>query len=176
MEMKDVLISAVISVVVAALTGWFTAKQSYRKEIKKTVYEERQKLYIELFSLLEKLQNRPFLIYNYEQFIQPFRLIKARTNLYASRKVLEILIPFNNRVMVFWNKYTELFESEDAEKELQARQDYAKETEGLSAEQIEWEFQQEAEMFMEQNLISEEEFTDMLNNLSTQVRSELKTE
>ena len=89
MEMKDVLISAVISVVVAALTGWFTAKQSYRKEIKKTVYEERQKLYIELFSLLEKLQNRPFLIYNYEQFIQPFRLIKARTNLYASRKVLE---------------------------------------------------------------------------------------
>ena len=78
--------------------------------------------------------------------------------------------------MVFWNKYTELFESEDAEKELQARQDYAKETEGLSAEQIEWEFQQEAEMFMEQNLISEEEITDLLNNLSTQVRSELKTE
>ena len=39
MEMKDVLISAIISVVVAALTGWFTAKQSYRKEIKKTVTE-----------------------------------------------------------------------------------------------------------------------------------------
>ena len=176
MEMKDVILSGIVSIIAAAITGWISGKQAYRKEIKKSIYEEKQKLYIEIFSLMEQLQYKPYLIYNYDQFIQPFRQIKAKTNLYASREVLAILIPFNNKVMAIWNRYTELFESEEANKELQNRQEYEKEINGTSPDQTEWEFQQEADHYMETNLISKDEVIDFLNSLSTQIRSELKTE
>lgn len=176
MEMKEVILSGIISIVIAAITGWISGKQAYRKEIKKSIYEERQKLYIEIFSLMEQLQYKPYLIYNYEQFILPFRQIKAKTNLYASREVLAILIPFNDKVMALWNQYTELFESEEANKELQNRQEYEKEINGTSPDQTEWEFQQEADHYMETNLISKDEVIAFLNSLSTQIRSELKTE
>lgn len=176
MEMKEVIFSGIISIIIAAITGWISGKQAYRREIKKSIYEERQKLYIEIFSLLEQLQYRPYLIYNYEQFIQPFRLIKTKTNLYASREVLAILVPFNDKVMTLWNRYSELFDSEEAVKELQNRQEYEKEINGTSLEQTEWEFQQEADHYMETNLISRDEVMGFLNSLSTQIRSELKTE
>ena len=78
--------------------------------------------------------------------------------------------------MALWNQYTELFESEEANKELQTRQEYEKEINGTSPDQTEWEFQQEADHYMETNLISKEEVVAFLNSLSIQIRSELKTE
>lgn len=176
MDYTSVLISAGISIIVASVTGWFSAKQSYSKEIKKSIYEERQKLYIEIFSLLEQLQRTPYLIYNSEQFIQPFRQAKAKTNLYASREVLNILIPLNTRIMEIWNKYIDLFESEEAEKALENRRYEAEEKGDTPVEQIELEFEYEVELYMEQNLIPTEEIDDYLNSLATQIRAELKTE
>lgn len=176
MEMKEIILSGVISIITAAITGWISGKQAYRKEIKKSIYEERQKLYIEIFSLMEQLQYKPFLIYNYEKFILPFRQLKAKTNLYASREVLEILTPFNDKVMAKWSKYNELFDSDEVAKELQNRQEYERETNGVSSEQIEWEFHQEADRYMESNLITKDEVVTFLNTLSAQIRLELKTE
>jgi hypothetical protein len=102
--------------------------------------------------------------------------IKARTNLYASRKVLEILTPFNKRIKELWNKYYNLFESENALEELQNCK-YEAELEGnVSDDQVERKFQLEADMYEEKNLISGEEIADVLERLSKQVREELKTE
>ena len=75
--MRDIAISALVSIFIAGITGWISAKQAYRREIRKSVYEKRQELYIEVFELFEKLQNNPYLVYNYEQFIQPLNQIKA---------------------------------------------------------------------------------------------------
>lgn len=174
--MRDIAISALVSIFIAGITGWISAKQAYRREIRKSVYEKRQELYIEVFELFEKLQNNPYLVYNYEQFIQPLNQIKARTNLYASRKVLEILTPFNKRIKELWNKYYNLFESENALEELQNCK-YEAELEGnVSDDQVERKFQLEADMYEEKNLISGEEIADVLERLSKQVREELKTE
>ena len=174
--MRDIAISALVSIFIAGITGWISAKQAYRREIRKSVYEKRQELYIEIFELFEKLQNNPYLVYNYEQFIQPFNQIKARTNLYASRKVLKILTPFNKRIKELWNKYYNLFESENALEELQNRQYEAELGGNVSDDQVEWKFQLEADMYEEKNLISGEEIADVLERLSKQVREELKTE
>ena len=176
MEVKVTLINAFISIVVAAVTGWFAAKQSYSREIKKTVYAERQNLYIDLFSLLEELLHTPLILFNNAKFIQPFREMKIKANLYASDAVLALLLPFNDEVIEKWEKYAGLYDSEPAENEIQNRLIRAKENAESSRDQIEYEFQQEEELYMEQNAISDDEVRELLNKLSFQIRSELGTE
>lgn len=176
MGLKEFVFSVVIPIVISGITGCISGILTYRKEIKKAIYEEKQKLYIDIISLLEQLQYKPQLIYDYEQFIQPLRQIRAKTNFYASRDVLEVLIPFNDRIMTLWHRYTDLFNSERALEELYNRQEYEKEIDGTSPEQVEWEFQQQEGSYIEANLISKDEIIVFLNNLSMTIRSELKTE
>lgn len=175
MECRVAIISGIISVVVAVITSYISVKLTYSNEIQKNVYSEKENLYVEIFELIEQLQLNPYLVYSTEKFIQHLRLIKVKTNLYASREVLDILVPFYSKVMSIWSKYTDLYTSENAEKILQGRKFSADES-GLEDERIELEFQQESELFMENNLIETEEITNFLNNLAIQIRSELKTE
>ena len=170
------LINAAISIIVAAIVGWVSAKQSYNKGIRKTIYEERQKLYIETFELLEQLQHTPYIMFNTEKFVQPFRKIKARANLYASREVLDILKPFNDKIVDIRDRYIEAYESEAALKELEGRKLIAEESGDTTTEQVEWEFQQEADAFMERNVIHQDEIDEVLRKLAFQIRAELKTE
>lgn len=175
MDYRATIVSAAISIIVAAITGWITAKQSYSREIKKSIHEERQKLYIEIFELLEQLQRFPYLIFNDDGFVQRFRTMSARTKLYASKKVLNIISPFIGDAMDTWKKYNELYRSEAAEQELHNRQYEAEETDGISAEQIEYEFDKEAELFMDQHIIPNDRTAKLLDVLSAQIRSELRT-
>ena len=176
MEYISEIISTIISIVVSAAIGWFSAKQSYNKEIQKTIYEERQKLYIETFELLEQLQHTPYIIFNTEKFVQPFRKIKAKANLYASREVLDILEPFNDKTADIRDRYIDAYESEAALRELESRKLIAEESADATDEQIEWEFQQEADAFIEKNAFKQEEIDEVLRKLALQIRTELKTE
>lgn len=168
--------SAAISLLVATISGWISAKQSYAKEIQKSVYEEREKLYIEIFKLIELLHKSPLLLYNTKKFIEPLRGLNAKVNLYASKEILTIFTPFYHNVLTSWNKYTEMFDSEEAESELYNRKTLLSEEDNMSVERIEYEFEQEAELFMKSHLIAEDELVDILNRLATQIRAELKTE
>lgn len=176
MDWETTIISSVIAIVVAAISGWISAKQSYAKEIQKSIYKERENLYVEMFRLLEQLQKSPVLLYNTKDFINPLRELNARVNLYASKEVLVIFNPFYNRILTIWNKYTDLYDSEKAETELSNRKASLCEEGDTSVERIEYEFEQEAEVFMESHLIADVEIIDTLNRLATQIRAELKTE
>lgn len=175
MDWKTTIISSMIAIVVAAISGWISAKQSYAKEIQKSIYKERENLYVEMFRLLEQLQKSPVLLYNTKDFINPLREMNARVNLYASKEVLGVFNPFYNRILTIWNKYTDLYDSEKAETELSNRKALFAEEGNESSERIEYEFVQDAELFMENNLIVESEIADILNRLATQIRAELKT-
>ena len=174
-EYMPTIVSTVISTAFSVVAGWVSVKLTYNTEIKKTIYEKRQDFYVELFALFEQLQQEPELVYNSIKFIQPLRHIKAETNLYASREVLNITIPFYQEIMAVWKNYIELYESEKALKELSNRQTIDKEC-GISPEETEWRFIQEAESYMAENLISDERINEFLNMLATQIRTELKTE
>lgn len=175
MEWKTTIINSVIAIVVAAISGWISAKQSYAKEIQKSVYEEREKLYIEIFELIELLYKSPFLLYDTKKLIEPLRGLNAKANLYASKEILAIFTPFYDNVLLRWDKYIDLFDSEKAESELNNRKTLLTEEDGTSVERIEYEFEQEAELFMASHLIAEDEIVDILNRLATQIRVELKT-
>lgn len=176
MDWETTIISSVIAIVVAAISGWISAKQSYAKEIQKSIYKERENLYVEMFRLLEHLQKSPMLLYNTKDFINPLRELNARVNLYASKEVLVIFNLFYNRILTIWNKYTDLYDSEKAEIELSNRKALLAEECNESPERIEYEFEQSAGLFMENNLIAEGEITDILDRLAILIRIELKTE
>lgn len=176
MEWKNTIISSAIAIVVAAISGWISAKQSYAKEIQKSVYEKRDNLYVEIFDLLEHLHKSPFLLYNTKEFIIPLRGLKAKANLYASKEALAIFTPFYDKVLTIWTMYTDLYDSEKAEIELSNRKALLAEECNESPERIEYEFEQSAELFIENNLIAEDEITDILDRLAIQIRKELKTE
>lgn len=74
-----------------------------------------------------------------------------------------------------WAKYTDLYDSEKAEIELSNRKELLAEEYNESPELIEYEFEQNAELFTENNLITECEITDILDRLAIQIRAELKT-
>lgn len=176
MDWITTIVSSGITIVVAAISGWVSAKQSYAKEIRKSVYEEREKLYIEIFELIELLHKSPFLLYNTKKFIEPLRGLNAKANLYASKKILDIFTPFYDNALAEWDKYTEMFDSEEAESELYNRKALLSEEDDTSVERIEYEFEQEAELFMESHLIADVAIVDILNRFATQIRAELKTE
>ena len=141
MNYIDVIIHVIVPLAVSAITGWLTAKLSYGKEIAKGIYGERKQLYIELFELIEGLQRRPYIMFDAKRFINPFRTLKAKSNLYASEKVLEIIIPFYNSVIKSWEHYNELYDPIASDIEIQNRYDEALlEDNSISKGQIESEF------------------------------------
>lgn len=103
------------TIIIPGISGYLSAKFSYNHEIKKRIYAERENTYIDLFKLIEKLKNNPFLVFNATQFLTPFDEIKARLNLYASQKILNIISPFNDKINEISESYFKLFDSVEAE-------------------------------------------------------------
>jgi hypothetical protein len=68
-----------------------------------------------------------------------------------------------------------LFVSENAEIELQKYKEATSENGTISEEQIESEFIQMEEIYKEKNLIPKEMINKLLDDLSMQIRNELKT-
>ena len=166
--MKEILINAAITIIISAITGYFSSKIAYNREIKRRIYDEREKAYITLFKLVEKLKGNPFLVYNSTEFLIPFGEIKAKLNLYASQEVLNIVAPFNDKVNEISKKYFELIDSVEAHRTKEAR---------LEQEDVtELELLQEVELYMENNVIDKEYVIDVFLSLISQIRQELKTE
>lgn len=166
--MKEILINATITIIISAITGYFSSKIAYNREIKRRIYDEREKAYITLFKLVEKLKGNPFLVYNSTEFLIPFGEIKAKLNLYASQEVLNIVAPFNDKVNEISKKYFELFDSGEAHRSKEARLEQEDATE--------LELLQEEELYMENNVIDKDYINEVFLSLISQIRQELKIE
>lgn len=167
MEKKEI-IEIIITIVIAAMTGYISSKIAYNREIERRIYDEREMTYIALFKLVEKLKRNPFLVYNSTEFLIPFGEIKAKLNLYASQEVLNIVAPFNDSINEISNKYFELFGSVEAHRVKEARLEQEDATE--------LELLQEEELYMENNVIDKVYVNEVFSNLIFQIRKELKTE
>ena len=167
MEKKEI-IETIITIVIAAITGYISSKIAYNREIKRRIYDEREKTYIALFKLVEKLKGNPFLVYNSTEFLIPFSAIKAKLNLYASQEVLNIVAPFNDNINEISKKYFEMFDTVEAHRTREARLEQKDVTE--------LELLQEEELYMENNVIGQECINEVYSSLIAQIRQELKTE
>ena len=167
MEKKEI-IEAIITIVIAAITGYISSKIAYNREIKRRIYDEREKAYIALFEFVEKLKKNPFLIYNSTEFLIPFGEIKAKLNLYASQEVLNIVTPLNDNINEISKKYFEFFDSVEAHRTKEARLEQEDATE--------LELLREEEVYMENNVIDKVYVNEVFSNLISQIRKELKTE
>ena len=73
--MKNEIICIIISSVLAVIAGYLSGNQAYKREIKKSIYEEREKLYVELFVLLDNLQRYPEIMYDFTKFIKEYKVL-----------------------------------------------------------------------------------------------------
>lgn len=168
-------ISVVLQIFISSIVGWVSAKISYRMEIKKGIYEKRQELYTDIFLELEKLQKNPYLIFNNEDFIHALYQISARAKLYASKGILKTLNPFLDNIIERRMQYINLYESEKAMNELDNRIQEKEADSDYIKGSVEEEFCREAELYIENHVISENEIIKTIDNLSSQIRKELKT-
>lgn len=165
---QSLIVNTIITIFVAIFTAKITTQITYNSEIKKSIYQEREKAYILLFQMVEKLNRNPYLIYNFADFIIPLRKLKARLNLYASQKVLDIITPLNEKICDSSEKYSELFNSPEA---LDIRNSRLE-----NGEITELELQHEEEIYMDNNVIERKFVEEIFLDLITQIRSELKTD
>ena len=150
----------------AVVDNWLCNKRAYDIELKRNVYEKRKETYCELLGIIEELRETPALVFNSTKFLVPFKKIKKRLNLYASREVINILDPFNRRVLDVSEKYFELFDSVEAQKIKEGRIEH----DGIT----ELDLQQEEERYMERNMIDSQCIEEIRVSLFEQIRKELK--
>ena len=176
MDYRNEILSALIATVIAIITGWITARQTYKGEIKKSVYEEREKLYVDLFNILDNLQRHPDILYDSLNFVTEYKLIWAKVNLYASEDVLHIMQSFNVKLNEYWNRYNTIYSDEQIEREIEKRL-YEDEQEGKCTQRSEIEFliNQEEEYFLRNNQINPADIQKIMETLSYQIRKELMT-
>lgn len=166
----------VVSIVFAAVTGYIAAQQAYKGEIKKSIYEKREKLYVDLFTLLDSLQRNPGIMYNYSKFITEYKQIRAKSYLYASDEVLRLLIPFNDKLSHYWQTYEKLYSDNEINREIDKRLYEAEENgQTFIRDEIEYILNQEEERFIEENQLSIGSIQEIMQDLSLQIRKELKS-
>lgn len=155
-----------MSSIVAGIISFITTKNTFKYEIKRKIYDEREETYILLFNLIDQLRNNPFLVFNTNDFLKPLNEAKARANLYASQEVLDIIKPLNNKIIEISNEYFQKYCSLDSIN----YHDDCKEYEGTTdADLI-----QEEEEYIEQNVIDISFVENVLGNYVLQIRQELK--
>lgn len=111
-SLSAAVISAVISLIVAGITSWFSAKLAWKSEIKKRLYDKREEAYYNLFDLMLLLRDNPCFLFNYEQMISPFMELRTQLNMYASHHLIELLEPFYNKMCSIYSEYANRFEAD----------------------------------------------------------------
>lgn len=165
--MKELLTTAVLSIIVSLISGHISAKRTYSNDVKKVNLLERQNLYIKLIEKVEQLLNDQKLIFNSTNFLIPFKEIYISTEIYASTSVKDILRPLYDDIVIRSDKYFELTDTPEAinEKESRLEMGYATELE-LAQEDI---------LYRENNAIPYEYVKKIYDRLINQIRKELKT-
>ena len=90
---------------ISAITAWFSTKIAYLNEVQKRVYDERERTYIILFELIEKLKRNPYLVFNSTDFLIPFGELNAKLKLYASQNVINMVSPLYDKICDISEKY-----------------------------------------------------------------------
>ena len=164
--MKEEIFEVIITVFVAVMTGAISAKITYHREIKKKIYEEREKTYINIFNLVEKLKKNPYLVFNSRDFLEEFGEINDRMTLYASEKVIDIIKPLNDRIYSTAEEYFSLFDSVEGQ---QMKENLIK-YEAIT----DFELENAEILYMENHVIESEYVETILKQLIAQIRLELK--
>lgn len=152
---------------ISAITAWFSTKIAYLNEVQKRVYDERERTYIILFELIEKLKRNPYLVFNSTDFLIPFGELNAKLKLYASQNVINMVSPLYDKICDISEKYFDLFDSAEGQR--------IKENFIEHENATEYELQNNEELYMENNVIDSEYVKKVLNDLIYQIRKELKT-
>ncbi len=164
---------AVVSVIVAYLT----AKLTYRNEIGKNLYEKRQKIYFELFERLDKLKKNKYLIYNYT-FIIELNELKPSIYLFAGKKVKNEFESLYRSIEIAYQKYTELFESEEQINRENGMMEEERISKGYSYEEakayVEEIILKEKEHFMYNHCISEKDLLMQITRIVSRMRIDLR--
>lgn len=109
-DWKMVLLTSVISAIVAMLTGWVTSKFAYKSEVKKYLYSKRELLYYELYEYLDKFLMDMTLVYDSEfkknlyDFKPKVKLVGSKSVIKGFKDILAMINQFNSNLNDFQSK------------------------------------------------------------------------
>ena len=163
-EILVTLIGGSITLVASAGTAWLTARHGYRKQHKQHLYEERERVYVEVFNILQELRDHPYYIFNFEKIVAPLKSTRTTISFYGSAKLIDELEKCYKRISSVFEKYDELF-GEEYEMQKSARMELNGETE--------LDFEREIEQYQDNHILSDMEIVDMQKRIIAIMRKDL---
>lgn len=160
------LISVTASIVVAYITALITHYFSNKKDKYDIVHKKKDELYVNLAEKLINIKRDPYLIFNNDLWSQ-LDMLRAEIKLYASKTVMRSFECIYNDIRCKYDKYCELFKSQEYFEEVQAKI----ENNDLTEE----ERTQSEDEYIDKNGIDLNAYNDQTQKLFTQMRKELGT-
>ena len=164
---KEILVAVIgggITLVVSAVTAWLTARHEYRKQLKQHLYEERERVYIDVFNILQELRDHPYYIFNYEKIVEPLKSTRTAINFFGSAQLIGELEKCYKRISTVFEKYADKY-GEEYEMQKLARMELNGETE--------FDFEREIEQYQENHIICDTEIADMQKQIIEIMRKDL---
>ena len=163
-DIQVALISGGIALVASIVTAWLTTKHEYRKQLKQHLYEERERVYIGIFNILQELRDHPYYIFNHEKIVSPLKATRTAVNFYGSAELIDELERCYKRIYSEYENYFELFD-EEYEMQKDTRMEINGETE--------MDFEREIEQYQDNHILSDTDIADMQKRIITIMRKDL---
>ena len=163
--LKIILSSGLMPICIAVITAFIASRLTTNREVKKSLYIKREETYVELFTLLLSLNERPQLVYDYSHFIKPLSDLRTRLRLFASQAVINLFESFFNTFNEVYTSYMNRFKTEEYEMEKIARRAHDNETE--------LDFQNEEEEYRNSHLLDSKYVEKTLETLALAMRKDM---
>lgn len=163
-EILVTLIGGGITLAVSTVTAWLTARNEYRKQLKQHLYDERERVYIEVFNILQELRDHPYYVFDYEKIVALLKSTRTTISFYGSAQLIDELERCYRRISSVYEKFAELFD-EEYEMQKSARMEFNGETE--------MDFEREIEQYQDNHILNDMEIVDMQKRIIAIMRKDL---
>ena len=160
------IVSVVLSGMVSIAVAFLTAKLTSDNEMKRTVREKRQILYIECYEILTKIKNNPYMVFDYDT-VSALKDLVAKVNLIASKHAIESLRPLYEQINITYINYSDRFDSEESILQRMAKEEFENANEA--------DFEQERNIYEEEHLINKQWYEKELATVVAAMRKDVGT-
>lgn len=173
--MKNELIIIGVNFIITAIISWATAKIAFRSDIKKNLHSQREKIYFELYSQLDKILIDPINIYDREISKNIFKA-KPVLKLIASKKVILSYKKIFYMIVECYQKLAEFSQENDPLNDVQEYEDEDGITHNnfyydMTEAQKEFEFKKE--VYKNKNLPDNKYIKSIIDELTNNMRQDL---
>ena len=155
------------NIIIPVIVAFATAKITLRQDIRQRIYEKREENYLELYNLLLKLEDNPYLIYNNVEMVNRLQNLWPKLNVFASSELIETFKPLYKKIEAIAEEYWNLFSGPDYENRKSIQMEYEDKTEQ--------DFEHEEVLYQETHLLDNEYFSKKIVEIVNLIKKDMGT-